>query len=125
MVMEFGIDKINWGKIKSFTGNAIVGAIVISIVGFSWWGWILESTANQKAKQMSEEAVIISLAKICVYQASQDPEKDLKLKELIKESSWARDDYVKKQGWSTIAGEEEPESRVTDKCAELLMDISK
>ena len=122
--MAFGIEKINWEKIKSFTGNAIVGAIVISIVGFSWWGWVLESTANQKAKQMSEEAVIISLSKICVYQASQDPEKDLKLKELSKESSWTRDDYVKKQGWSTIAGEEEPEKGVADKCAELLMEIN-
>ena len=96
----------------------------MSIVGFSWLGWVLESTANQKAKQMSEEAVIISLSKICVYQASQDPGKDLKLKELIKESSWTRDDYVIKQGWSTMAGEEEPESGVADKCAELLMDIS-
>ena len=38
--MAFGIEKINWEKIKSFTGNAIVGAIVISIVGFSWWGWV-------------------------------------------------------------------------------------
>ena len=122
--MAFGIEKLNWEKIKSFIGNAIVGAIVMSIVGFSWLGWVLESTANQKAKQMSEEAVIISLAKICVYQASQDPEKDLRLKELIKESSWARGDYVIKQGWSTMAGEEEPERGVADKCAELLMDIS-
>ena len=122
--MAFGIEKINWEKIKSFTGNAIVGAIVISIVGFSWWGWVLESTANQKAKQMSEEAVIVSLAEICVYQARQDPGKDLKLKELIKESSWTRGDYVIKQGWSTMAGEEELERGVADKCAELLMEIS-
>ena len=122
--MAFGIENLNWEKIKSFIGNAIVGAIVMSIVGFSWLGWVLESTANQKAKQMSEEAVIVSLAEICVYQASQDPEKDLRLKELIKESSWTRDDYVIKQGWSTMAGEEEPESGVADKCAELLIDIS-
>ena len=73
---------------------------------------------------MSEEAVIVSLAKICVYQASQDPGKDLKLKELIKASSWQRGDYVIKQGWSTMAGKEEPESGVGDKCAELLLDIS-
>ena len=122
--MTFGIKIINWDKIKSFSGNAIVGAIVISIVGFSWLGWVLESTANQNAKQMSEEAVMMSLANICAYQASQDPEKDLKLKELSKESSWTRDDYVKKQGWSTIAGEEEPERGVADKCAELLMEIN-
>ena len=122
--MAFGIEKLNWDKIKSFVGNAIVGAIVLSIVGFSWLGWVLESTANQKAKQMSEEAVIVSLAEICVYQARQDPGKDLKLKELIKESSWTRGDYVIKQGWSTMAGEEEPEIGVADKCAELLMEIS-
>ena len=120
--MAFGIEKLNWEKIKSFTGNAIVGAIVISIVGFSWLGWVLESTANQNAKQMSEEAVMISLANICAYQASQDPGKDLKLKEMINQSSWIRGDYVKKQGWSTIAGKEEPENGVADKCAELLMD---
>ena len=46
------------------------------------------------------------------------------IKELIEESSWTRDDYVKKQGWSTIAGEEEPERGVADKCAELLMEIN-
>ena len=122
--MATGIEKLNWEKIKSFIGNAIVGAIVISIVGFSWLGWVLESTANKTAEQMSEEAVIVSLAKICVYQASQDPGKDLRLKELIKESSWTRGDYVIKQGWSTMAGKEEPESGVGDKCAELLLDIS-
>jgi hypothetical protein len=58
--MAFGIENLDWEKIKSFTGNAIVGAIIISIVGFSWLGWVLESTANQNAKQMSEEAVMIS-----------------------------------------------------------------
>ena len=26
--MAFGIEKINWEKIKSFTGNAIVGAML-------------------------------------------------------------------------------------------------
>ncbi len=113
MIMAFGIEKLNWEKIKSFTGNAIVGAIVISIVGFGWLGWVLESTANQNAKQMSEEAVMISLANICAYQASQDPGKDLKLKEMINQSSWIRGDYVKKQGWSTIAGEEDPIGVVT------------
>ena len=122
--MAFGIENLNWEKIKSFIGNAIVGAIFMSIVGFGWLGWVLESTANKTAEQMSEEAVIVSLAKICVYQASQDPGKDLKLKELIKASSWQRGDYVIKQGWSTMAGKEEPESGVGDKCAELLMEIS-
>ena len=38
IVMAIGIEKLNWEKIKSFFWNAIVGAILISIVGFSWLG---------------------------------------------------------------------------------------
>ena len=104
--MAFLIDKINWDKIKSFLGNALFGAIFISFVGFSWWGWVLESTANQKATQMSKEAVIISLAKICVYQASKDSKKKIKVNKMIGQSSWIRGDYVIDQGWSKITGEE-------------------
>jgi hypothetical protein len=29
--------------------------------------------------------------------------------------------HVKKQGWATMPGEKEPESRVADECAELLL----
>ena len=50
IVMAIGIEKLNWEKIKSFFWNAIVGAILISIVGFNWWGWVLESTAQLEAK---------------------------------------------------------------------------
>ena len=87
-------EKSNWEKIKSFFWNAIVGAIIISIVGFSWLGWVTGGTAQQEAKQMSEETVNDRLAKICVYQAIQDPGKDLKLKELKEKSSYEKDDYV-------------------------------
>ena len=117
-------EKSNWEKIKSFFWNAIVGAIIISIVGFSWLGWVTGGTAQQEAKQMSEEAVNDRLSKICVYQAIQDPRKDLKLKELKEKSSYEKDDYVMKQGWATMPGEEEPEREVADKCAELLIQSS-
>ena len=102
-------EKSNWEKIKSFFWNAIVGAIIISIVGFGWLGWVTGGTAQQEAKQMSEEAVNDRLTKICVYQAIQDPGKDLKLKELKEQSSYEIDDYVMKQGWATMPGDEEPE----------------
>ena len=46
-------EKSNWEKIKSFFWNAIVGAIIISIVGFSWLGGVTGGTAQQEAKQMS------------------------------------------------------------------------
>ena len=122
--METGNEKLNWEKIKSFFWNAIVGAILISIVGFSWLGWVLESTAQLEAKQSAEKSVNDRLAKICVYQAIQDPGKDLKLEELKEKSSYERDDYVMNQGWATMPGEEEPERGVADKCAELILESS-
>ena len=124
IVMETGNEKLNWEKIKSFFWNAIVGAILISIVGFNWWGWVLESTAQLEAKQSAEKSVNDRLAKICIYQAIQDPGKDLKLEELKEKSSYERDDYVMKQGWATMPGEEEPERGVADKCAELILESS-
>ena len=117
-------EKSNWEKIKSFFWNAIVGAILISIVGFSWLGWVTGGTAQQEAEQRAKKSVNNRLAKICVYQFGKDPEKALKLEELKGRSSWNRGDYLKNQGWATMPGEEEPDHGVAEKCAELLMEIS-
>ena len=121
--MATGMEKLNWEKIKSFFWNAIVGAILISVVGFSWLGWVTGGTAQQQAKQSAKKSVNDCLTKICVYQFGKDPEKDLKLKELEGKSSWNRGDYLKNQGWPTMPGEEEPDRGVAEKCAELLMEI--
>lgn len=122
--MAFGIEQLNWEKIKTFFLNAIIGAILISIVGFTWLGWVTGGTAQQEATERAEEAVNDHLAKICVYQFSQDPEKELKIKKLKEKSSWNRGDYLKEQGWATMPGEEEPLRGVADKCGELLMEIT-
>ena len=120
--MATGIEKLNWEKIKSFFWNAIVGAILISIVGFSWLGWVTGGTAQQEAEQSAKKSVNDRLAKICVYQFGKDPEKDLKLEELKGRSSWNRGDYLKNQGWYTMPGQGEPDHGVAEKCAELLME---
>ena len=73
---------------------------------------------------MADEAVVRRLAPICVVQFKQDPGKDQKLKELKEVSTYERGDYVKKQGWATMPGGAEPESKVADECAKLLMLIS-
>ena len=69
------------------------------------------------------DAVIARLAPICVEKYNQDSEKDQKLKELKEASSWERDDYVKKQNWAIMPGEEKPDSEVAKKCAEMLMQL--
>ena len=102
-----------------------IGAIVLLIVIFSA-GWVTTSgSAQNKAEEMAEEAVVDRLAPICVVQFLQDPEKDKKLKELKDTSSWQRGDYVIKQGWATMPGEKEPDSKVADECARRLVELEK
>jgi hypothetical protein len=111
--------------IKPFVWGFVVGAIVLLIVIFSA-GWVTTSgSAQNKAEEMAEEAVVARLAPICVVQFLQDPEKDKKLKELKETSSWERGDYVKKQGWATMPGEKEPDSKVAEECANRLVELKK
>ena len=111
--------------IKPFVWGFVFGAIVLLIVIFSA-GWVTTSgSAQNKAEEMAEEAVVARLAPICVVQFLQDPEKDKKLKELKETSSWERGDYVKKQGWATMPGEKEPDSKVADECANRLVELEK
>ncbi len=115
---------MNWEKIKPGFWGAIGGAIVLAIVGFAWGGWVTGGTAQRMAEEMAENAVVDRLAPICVEKFNQGSEKDQKLKELKEEASYARGFYVKKQGWATMPGEENPDSKVAEKCADLVIQLS-
>ena len=114
---------MNWQKFKlgfwSVFWGSICGAILITVIGFKWGGWVTGGTAEI----MAGEAVVDRLALICVEKYNQDSQKDQKLKELKKTGSWERDSYVEKQGWATMLGKKEPNSEVADKCADRLMEI--
>jgi hypothetical protein len=103
-----------------------VGSVILTmIIGFAWGGWVTGGTAQTLAQKMAEDAVVKRLAPICVIQFKQAPGKDQKLKELEKTDSWQRSEYVEKQGWATMPGEEKPDSNVASECARLLMLIGK
>jgi len=111
--------------IKPFVWGLVVGAIVLLIVIFST-GWVVTSgSAQTKAEEMAEEAVLDRLAPICVKQFNQDPNKEERLKELKKLDSWKRGEFVQKQGWATMPGEKEPDSKVAVECARRLVELEK
>ena len=97
----------------------IASIILTMIVGFSWGGWVTAGTAQEMAK----DAVVQRLAPICVGQFYQDPGQEQKLIALNEARSYQRDDYVKAQGWATMIGEENADSKVADACAKLLAEI--
>ena len=86
----------------------MVGALVGGVLG-RVVGWYREG-----------DAVAKRLAPICVMRFKADPGKALKLKELTDASSYEKSEYVKKQGWATMPGEEAPDSKVADECVKLL-----
>ena len=103
----------------------IASIVLTMIIGFAWGGWVTGGTAQSLAEKMAEDAVVKRLAPMCVVQFKQAPGKDQKLKDLEKTDSWQRSEYVEKQGWATMPGEEKPDSKVASECARLLMLIGK
>jgi hypothetical protein len=99
----------------------VASAVLTMIVGFGWGGWVTGGTARATAETMARDAVVARLAPICVIQSGRDPAKAVKLVTLKEESAWQRGEYVGKQGWATMPGEQEPDRGVAEMCATLLL----
>jgi hypothetical protein len=95
--------------------------ILTMIVGFTWGGWVMGSTARAMAEARGEDAVVKRLAPMCALRFENASDKAQKLKELKDAGSWDRAEYVMKQGWATLPGDKEPERKVADECAKLLV----
>lgn len=94
-----------------------VAVFILTIIGgFNWGGWV----TGGSVQKLTKDAVVQRLAPICVAQFNQDPAKEQKLAELKDTSTWQRRDYVEKQGWATMPGEQESDSQVADACTKLL-----
>jgi len=107
-----------WFK-PAFWG-AVIGAVGIMIIGFSWWGWVLGSTAETMARERADAAVVAALTPICVENFLKQPDAAVKLADLQKTSSWQQSQYVEKGGWATAAGSKAPNTAVARACADQL-----
>jgi hypothetical protein len=108
-------------EIKPFAWGMGVGAIVLLIVVFSA-GWVVTSgSALLKAKAVAATAVMNRLAPISVAQFMLDPDKEDRLYELKEIDSRKRGEYVEKQGWATMPGDNNPDSMVAAECARRLV----
>jgi len=105
--------------------SLLASAVLTMIIGFAWGGWVTGGTAQKLGEKMAEDAVVKRLAPICVLQFNRDPGKSGKLKELKEAGTWQKGEYVEKQGWATMPGEEKPDSAVATECGSLLLLVSK
>jgi hypothetical protein len=107
--------------LKPAVWGAIIGGIVTMIIGFSWMGWMLGGTAEQRALERANAAVVVALTPTCVTKFMQQPNAAAKLKELQAVDSWKQREFVEAGGWATSSGDKTPNSGVANACAEALV----
>jgi hypothetical protein len=112
---------MNWKTVKTVFWSAVGGALVWWIVLSAGFGWMPAGSAAKQAGVQAEAAVRAVLTPICVERFHQDSENKAKLKALEGVSTWKQADYVVKQGWATMPGNDAPENRIAKACANQIL----
>jgi hypothetical protein len=107
--------------LKPAVWGAIIGAVVMMIVGFSWMGWVLGGTAERMAVERANSEVVVALTPFCIASFMHQPNAAVKLKELQAVDSWKQREFVEAGGWATTGGDKTPNSSVASACAEQLL----
>ena len=105
---------------KPGTYGAIIGAIVLAIVGFNWGGWTTGGTAEEMAQDRADEAVTTAMVPICLSSSKADPEREAKLAKINQATRFKRRDAVMDTGWATLPGAEKPDRDLAEACMEEL-----
>ena len=102
--------------------GAAAGAIATIVVGFTWGGWTLGSTAKKQVEAAEQASVVRVLAPICADKFQRSADARANLEALNKADSWKRDEMIVKAGWATFPGSE-PDRNVAEACVTLLSKV--
>jgi dienelactone hydrolase len=100
--------------------GAAAGAAALAFVGFSWGGWVTNSTAEKMGSQMARLEVVAALVPICIEQSKQDPQAARTLAQLKDASGYKRTDILMDAGWATMPGSSDANRIVANACMEKL-----
>jgi hypothetical protein len=104
--------------------GTVVGAVAMSVIGFSTMGWTLGSSAERMAVARAESAVVGVLAPMCVVKFQQQADSAAQLVEFKKAASWDQRALINKAGWATMPGTDHADIAVVSACAEKLGRLS-
>ena len=107
-------------SLKPALWGMAAGAVAMSVIGFSFFGWVLGSTAERQAQLRADAAVVAVLAPICVAKFQHETDAAGKLAEFKKVTSWDRRAFIEKGGWAVMPGSDNSDSAVVSACAERL-----
>jgi len=108
--------------------GAVIGAVFVGVVGFSWGGWVTGGTANDRAMAMSRDDVVASMVPVCLDMARSDPSRADKLATIRATSTYLipvmladqRRDALMETGWATMPGTDGPNRDLAQACIEGL-----
>lgn len=100
--------------------GALIGAVVVGVVGFTWGGWVTGGTANERAEAMSRDEVIASMVPVCLDMAQSDPSRADKLATIQSAATYQRREAVMNAGWATIPGTDSPNRDIAQACLAAL-----
>ena len=105
--------------------GAVVGAVFIGFVGFSWGGWVTGGGADKMANSMAHDNVIAALLPVCLDMSQTDTDRVAKLATIREAATYKRRDAVMDAGWATMPGSEVPNRDLAQACtAALELDAS-
>jgi len=107
-----------WTK-PGLTG-AVVGAIALAIVGFSWGGWMTGGSVAEMSSKESAAATVAALTPYCVQRSLDDPMAADVLAEIGEASAFQRRSIIEKAGWATPLGADKPVRALAVACGEAL-----
>ena len=111
-------------RLKHTLQGIAVGVALAMVIGFSWLGWTLDSTAKRMAQDQANSAVVAALSPICVARFMRQIDAPAKLVKFRETDSWKQREFVESGGWATMAGSSSPNSSVASACAEELAKAS-
>jgi hypothetical protein len=113
-------------SVKPALWGAAGGAVALAILGFTWGGWVTNSSATTMAQDYANIEIAKVVAPICFLQFNQQPDAIAKMVELKGiTSSYQQASFVEKSGAATMPGSDRTLRGVSQACAELLVQAAK
>ena len=100
--------------------GAVIGAVFVGVVGFSWGGWVTGGTAHDRAMAMSRDDVVASMLPVCLDMARSDPARADKMATIRAAATYQRRDALMTAGWATMPGTDMPNRDIAQACLAAL-----
>jgi len=100
--------------------GVIIGGIAVSVLGFSWGGWVTGDGASKMATTMAQEEVVAALVPLCLEKSLADPDRVAILETIKSVSSFNRHKEIMAAGWATAPGGDTPDRELARACIPVL-----